>query len=95
MSILQKKKKRPKPSKDDPFICSCNFIPQSEIEKVIKEGLTDINDVYDSTTAGLGACGGSCRPILKKMLQHYLDHGELLKDPKDIEARRKARSKKK
>ena len=85
-------KPKKKASLQDPFICSCNFILKSEIEKVMERGCKNINQIYDATTAGLGACGGSCRPIIKKMLTHHAETGEFLADPKEISKRLKKRS---
>jgi len=68
-------------NKDNPIICTCNFVDKEAIESAIKRGCKKVNHIYDATTAGLGPCGGSCRPTIFKMLDHYLTTGEFLKDP--------------
>jgi len=68
----------------DPFICRCNSIQKTKIEGVISRGANSVNKIYDATTAGLGACGGSCRPILKKMLEHYEKTGKFLEHPEKL-----------
>ncbi len=63
---------------NDPIICLCNHVKQSEIESAIKSGADTLNKIFDQTTAGVGPCGGSCRRILKPFLEHYLTTGEFL-----------------
>ena len=58
------------------IICKCNNVPRSEIEQAIREGCHSMNEIFDATTAGVGACGGSCRRYLQPMLDHYLKTGE-------------------
>ncbi|MCB9024875.1 MAG: (2Fe-2S)-binding protein [Bdellovibrionaceae bacterium] len=68
--------------KTNPVICICNNVPKDRIEKAIVRGCNSLPKIYDATTAGVGPCGGSCRPILKKMLDHYLKTKEFLADPR-------------
>jgi bacterioferritin-associated ferredoxin len=59
------------------IICRCNNIPRDVIEDAIKNGGCDsLNKIFDATTAGVGACGGSCRRKLKPLLDHFLETGE-------------------
>lgn len=64
------------------FICLCNFVPQDKIEDAIKNGSDSLGKIFDRTSAGVGACGGSCQPILKKMLDTYLETGKFPEDPR-------------
>jgi bacterioferritin-associated ferredoxin len=58
------------------FICFCNGISEDQIQKAIKDGANTLDEIFDQTTAGVGACGGSCRPDLKLMLEHYKQYAE-------------------
>ncbi len=70
-----------KKDKSKRLICLCNAVPQADIEAVIARGCTTLGRIFDATTAGVGACGGSCQPILRKMLDCYLTKGEFPSDP--------------
>jgi NAD(P)H-nitrite reductase large subunit len=72
--------------KHDPIICFCNTIRQSQIETAITRGCKRLSPLMNATTAGLGQCGGSCRPDLEKILETYLETGQFPEMP-----RRKAR----
>jgi bacterioferritin-associated ferredoxin len=63
------------PRKTKEIICFCNNISRETIEKAIREGADTLNKIFDSTSAGVGACGGSCRRKLAPMLEHYLKTG--------------------
>ena len=79
-----KKKKRKQ------VICLCNNVTKDTIEESVKKyHLEKIDEIFDKTTAGVGACGGSCRPLLKKILDHYLQKGEFLKTIHDPRMKRK------
>jgi len=56
----------------DPIICKCNEVPLSRIEEAIRGGADEMNKIFDATTAGVGACGGSCRKVIVPILEHYL-----------------------
>ncbi len=56
------------------IICRCNNVSREVIEKAIQNGCHSLNDIFDQTTAGVGACGGSCRRKLKPLLDYYLEH---------------------
>lgn len=71
-----------KNSKTHPVICICNNVPKEKIEKAIARGCKSLPKIYDATTAGVGPCGGSCRPLLKLMLEYYLETGKFLNDPR-------------
>jgi len=57
------------------IICRCNNISREVIEKAIRDGAHTLNEIFDDTTAGVGACGGSCRRKLGPLLEHYLKNG--------------------
>jgi len=57
------------------IICRCNNISRGTIEQAILDGCKDMNSIYDSTTAGVGPCGGSCRRKIVPFLNQYLETG--------------------
>lgn len=63
------------PRKNKEIICFCNNIPRDVIEDAIRKGADTMNKIFDMTTAGVGACGGSCRRKLAPMLEQYLKDG--------------------
>lgn len=69
-------------------ICFCNSVTKDVIEKAIREGAITTDQIFDATNAGVGACGGSCRPDLKKMLDHYIQHGTFPDIPRRTKRRR-------
>ena len=58
------------------------MVAKSVIEKAIKDGKTDIYDIFEVTNAGVGACGGSCRPYIQKMIDQYLETGTFPEKPR-------------
>jgi len=74
-----------KPKKE--IICRCNEVDRQTIEKAIREGARTLNEIFDSTTAGVGPCGGSCRRKLAPLLRHYLETGKfpekIVEDPRE------------
>lgn len=58
------------------IICRCNNISRATIEEAIRNGAHTLNEIFDTTSAGVGPCGGSCRRKLGPLLNHYLQHGE-------------------
>ncbi|UYL07820.1 (2Fe-2S)-binding protein [Bdellovibrio sp. SKB1291214] len=58
------------------IICRCNNVSRATIEKAITDGAKTLNEIFDSTTAGVGPCGGSCRRKLAPLLDHYLRTGQ-------------------
>ena len=57
------------------IICFCNNISKETIEAAILNGADTLNKIFDTTTAGIGACGGSCRRKLAPLLEEYLKTG--------------------
>ncbi|MGE3973282.1 MAG: (2Fe-2S)-binding protein [Bdellovibrionales bacterium] len=58
------------------IICFCNNISRETIEQAIRDGADTLNKIFDATTAGVGACGGSCRRKLAPLLEEYLASGK-------------------
>ena len=71
----------PKPAKDR-LICLCNEVSQGTIEAAIVRGCNTLGKVFDATIAGVGACGGSCQPTLRKMLESYQATGTFPENPR-------------
>ena len=57
------------------IICFCNNVPRDVIEAAIVGGCKSLNEIFDKTCAGVGACGGSCRRKLAPMLEAYTKTG--------------------
>ncbi len=58
------------------IICLCNNVSRERIEQAIVNGADTLNKIFDSTMAGVGPCGGSCRRKLGPMLDEYLATGK-------------------
>ncbi len=58
------------------IICRCNEVSRDTIEKAILDGARTLNDIFDTTCAGVGPCGGSCRRKLGPLLCSYLETGK-------------------
>jgi bacterioferritin-associated ferredoxin len=78
-----------KRDKSKRLICLCNGVSQERIENAIASGCRSLGRIFDTTTAGVGACGGSCQPTLKKMLETYAQTGQFPENPKPKNFRRK------
>lgn len=57
------------------IVCFCNSIEKTVIEDAIRNGADTLNKIFDTTSAGVGACGGSCRIKLHQMLESYKKDG--------------------
>jgi NAD(P)H-nitrite reductase large subunit len=68
-----------RPQKRAEIICRCNNVSRETIETAIREGCQTMNEIYDTTTAGVGPCGGSCRRLIVPLLKTYLECGEFPK----------------
>ncbi|MBK9039707.1 MAG: (2Fe-2S)-binding protein [Bdellovibrionales bacterium] len=75
--------------RQSPIVCRCNNVDQETIEKAISRGCHDLNHIYDATTAGVGACGGSCRRFIAVMLQSYLKNGSFPKEARPQNAKKR------
>lgn len=63
------------------IICYCNSIDRKTIEHAIQNGANTLNKIFDATTAGVGACGGSCRVKLQILLDSYKRTGKFPDGP--------------
>gem|GEM_PF-3031533 len=81
-----------KKDKTKRFICLCNGVTQDRIEKAIASGCQSLGRIFDVTTAGVGACGGSCQPTLKKMLEAYQQTGQFPENPRHPDLHRERQS---
>lgn len=61
--------------KKSEIICRCNNVSRETIEAAIRDGAQTLNEIFDLTQAGVGACGGTCRRKLGPLLSHYLETG--------------------
>lgn len=68
--------------KTERLICLCNEVSQATVEAAIARGCHRLGQIFDATTAGVGACGGSCQPTLKKMIDEYLTTGKFPENPR-------------
>jgi NAD(P)H-nitrite reductase large subunit len=57
-----------KKNKQNKIICLCNGVSLGAVEEAIRRGCRSLGRIYDATTAGVGPCGGSCQPDLKRLL---------------------------
>lgn len=62
-------------------ICLCNEVSRETVEAAIREGAKTLDEVFDRTFAGVGPCGGSCRPHIKILLKSYLATGQFPPPP--------------
>lgn len=58
------------------IVCRCNNVSRATIEEAIRNGAKTLNEIFDSTSAGVGPCGGSCRRKIGPLLNQYLNTGE-------------------
>jgi bacterioferritin-associated ferredoxin len=64
------------------LICLCNEVTQATVEDAIARGCDTLGKIFDATIAGCGACGGSCQPTLRKMLEAYQQTGKFPENPR-------------
>jgi predicted metal-dependent hydrolase/bacterioferritin-associated ferredoxin len=54
----------------DPLICFCNSVSLAQIQGAIQnQGCTNLDQIYEKTSAGVGPCGGSCRGKILNLLK--------------------------
>ncbi|MGZ3722635.1 MAG: (2Fe-2S)-binding protein [Bdellovibrionales bacterium] len=70
-----------KPNKQR-LICLCNEVSQETVEAAITRGCDTLGKIFDATIAGCGACGGSCQPTLRKMLESFQATGTFPDNPR-------------
>ena len=52
-------------SEKDIIVCRCNDVTQKEIEDLIDQGITDIEEIKRLTRIGMGPCQGrTCIPLV-------------------------------
>jgi len=55
---------------DDAMVCLCERVTVGEIRKLIREGITDMNQIKAITRAGMGACGyKTCENLMKQIFR--------------------------
>ena len=55
---------------NDTIVCRCERVTAGEIRSLIKEGVTDINQIKAITRAGMGACGSkTCHLLIQRLLR--------------------------
>lgn len=54
------------------LVCYCHAVPEKTVAEAIARGCHKVDQVSDATTAGIGACGGTCRPVIQKMIEDHL-----------------------
>lgn len=69
-------------NKSENYVCYCNKIPKEPIENAIRRGCDTLPRIFDATNAGVGACGGSCRPYILKMIETYWATGSFPEHPR-------------
>ncbi|MDD2331539.1 MAG: FAD-dependent oxidoreductase [Candidatus Cloacimonetes bacterium] len=55
---------------DDAMICLCERVKAGEVRKLIRQGITDLNQLKAITRAGMGPCGAkTCEVLIKGLLR--------------------------
>ncbi|MCD6370210.1 MAG: (2Fe-2S)-binding protein [Thermoplasmata archaeon] len=55
--------------KENIIICRCNDVTLKEIEELIEQGITDIEEIKRLTRIGMGPCQGrTCIPIVASII---------------------------
>jgi bacterioferritin-associated ferredoxin len=63
------------------LVCFCNHVAASTVRDAISKGADTLSKIYDSTGAGSGPCGGSCREKLKLLLSQDAKSSSSTADP--------------
>jgi sarcosine oxidase subunit alpha len=60
--------------------CLCERVSAAEVRRLIRQGVTDINQIKAITRAGMGACGGkSCNTLIRSIFrQEGVDPGRIV-----------------
>jgi Fe-S-cluster-containing hydrogenase component 2 len=60
-------------------VCLCERVSAAEVRRLIRAGVTDINQIKAVTRAGMGACGGkSCDTLIRSIFrQEGIDPGRI------------------
>ena len=55
---------------DDAMVCLCERVTAGEIRKLIRQGITDINQIKAITRAGMGPCGAkTCDSLIRQLMR--------------------------
>ncbi len=55
---------------DEAMICLCERVSVKEVRKLIREGVTDLNQIKAITRAGMGPCGAkTCEVLIRNLLR--------------------------
>lgn len=55
---------------DTAMVCRCERVTAGEIRKLIRQGITDLNQIKAITRAGMGACGyKTCEPLMLGLMR--------------------------
>ncbi len=68
VSQLQNQIIYPDELKDDEMVCLCERVTAGEVRKLIRKGVTDLNQIKAITRAGMGPCGAKTCDFLIKQL---------------------------
>ena len=65
---------------DAAMACLCERVSAAEVRRLIRQGITDINQIKAITRAGMGACGGkSCDTLIRSIFrQEGVDPGRIV-----------------
>jgi Fe-S-cluster-containing hydrogenase component 2 len=60
----------PNQNEGEAMICLCERVTVSDVEKLIEQGITDLNQIKAITRAGMGPCGAkTCEVLIKQLLR--------------------------
>lgn len=79
---IMAKQKSNRSNKPEAFVCYCNRVPKEKIENAIRRGCHTLPRIFDATNAGVGACGGSCRPYIQKMIECFIETKTFPENPR-------------
>lgn len=69
-------------TEQETIICRCEHVTADEIRALIREGVTDINQIKAETKATMGSCGGkTCLTLIKKIFREEGIPLESVTDP--------------
>ncbi|MGC9362336.1 MAG: (2Fe-2S)-binding protein, partial [Candidatus Syntrophosphaera sp.] len=55
---------------DEAMVCLCERVTAGEVRKLVREGITDLNEIKAITRAGMGPCGAkTCETLIKGLLR--------------------------
>jgi thioredoxin reductase/Fe-S-cluster-containing hydrogenase component 2/bacterioferritin-associated ferredoxin len=55
---------------DDSFVCLCERVTVGQVRKLIKEGISDLNQIKAITRSGMGPCGSkTCDNLVRQILR--------------------------